>query len=53
MAATTKRTNKTRLNLTIAGDAARAGKKLARRENRSFSNWLEVLITREREKVAA
>ena len=42
----TNRPNKYRLNITLSQAAVAAGKELAKAENRSFSNTLEVLIDR-------
>jgi len=44
MANTCTKPNKIRLNLALTPRALRIGKRLAKVENRSFSNFLETLI---------
>lgn len=41
-----RKASKKRFQITLSGPVAKAGRELARRERRSFSNVLEVLIDR-------
>jgi hypothetical protein len=48
-----KRTNKRRFQISLSPKIAKAGKRLAREEGRSFSNLLENLIVRAEEPARA